>query len=120
MPDGEQHAAFAHLKEYPPPPSIASIHAYLQRSRTVAETGMAACELPVLPSAWLPSLCKQAKRYTAKDLRRFPAYKRDTLMGCFLLETRKTLLAHFVTMHDQYLMEITRQTHHAHAQTHRA
>lgn len=40
-------------------------------------------------------------------------------MGCFLLETRKTLLDHLVTMHDQYLMEITRQTHHAHAQKHR-
>jgi dsDNA-binding SOS-regulon protein len=40
-------------------------------------------------------------------------------MLCFLLETRKTLLDHLVTMHDQYIMEITRQTHHAHEQKHR-
>jgi hypothetical protein len=119
VPDGEQHSAFAHLKEYPPAPSIASIQAYLQRYRTVAETGINACEIPVLTPEWLAYLYKQAKRYNAKDLKRFTAYKRSTRMVCFLLETRKTLLDHLVTMHDQYLMEITRQTHHAHAQKHR-
>ena len=40
-------------------------------------------------------------------------------MICFLLETRKTLLDHLMTMHDQYLMEIMRQTHRAHEQKHR-
>jgi TnpA family transposase len=40
-------------------------------------------------------------------------------MLCFLLETRKTLLDHLVTMHDQYIMEITRQTRHAYEQKHR-
>ena len=119
VPDGEQHSVFAHLKDYPPAPSLASIQAYLQRYRTVAETGMDACELPVLTPEWLTYLYKQAKRYNAKDLKRFTAYKRSTLMVCFLLETRKTLLDHLVTMHDQYLMEITRQTYHAHAQKHR-
>jgi hypothetical protein len=119
VPDGEQHSVFAHLKEYPPAPSIASIQSYLQRYRTVAETGMDTCEIPMLTPEWLTYLYKQAKRYNAKDLKRFTAYKRYTLMVCFLLETRKTLLDHLVTMHDQYLMEITRQTHHAHEQKHR-
>jgi TnpA family transposase len=119
VPDDEQHSAFYRLKEYPPAPSIASIQAYLQRYHTVAETGIDACEIPVLTPEWLDYLFKQAKRYNAKDLKRFAAYKRYTLMVCFLLETRKTLLDHLVTMHDQYLMEITRQTHHAHEQKHR-
>jgi TnpA family transposase len=119
VPDGEQHSAFYRLKEYPPAPSIASIQAYLQRYYTVAETGINACEIPVLTPEWLDYLCKQAKRYNAKDLKRFTEYKRYTLMVCFLLETRKTLLDHLVTMHDQYLMEITRQTHHAHEHKHR-
>ena len=119
VPEGEQHSAFSRLKEYPPAPSIASIQAYLHRYHTVAKTGMAACEIPVLTPAWLAYLYKQAKRYNAKDLKRFTAYKRYTLMVCFLLETRKTLLDHLVTMHDQYLTEITRQTHHAHEQKHR-
>jgi hypothetical protein len=119
VPDGEQHSAFYRLKEYPPAPSIASIQAYLHRYHTVAETGIAAFEIQVLTPEWLVYLFKQAKRYNAKDLTRFTDDKRYTLMLCFLLETRKTLLDHLVTMHDQYLMEITRQTHRAHEQTHR-
>ena len=119
VPDGEQHSTFAHLKEYPPAPSIASIQAYLHRYHTVAETGIDACEIPVFTPEWLVYLFKQAKRDNAKDLTRFTDYKRDTLMRCFLLETRKTVLDHLVAMHDQYLMEMTRQTHHAHEQKHR-
>src|SRR4029434_777307 len=116
---GDQHSAFCGLKEYPPAASIASIQAYLQRYHTVAETGIDALEIPILTPEFLDYLAKQAKRYSAKDLKRFTEYKRYTLMLCFLLETRKTLLDHLVTMHDQYLMEITRQTHRAHEQKHR-
>jgi TnpA family transposase len=119
VPDGEQHSAFYRLKEYPPAPSIASIQAYLHRYHTVAETGIDAFEIQLLTPEWLVYLFKQAKRYNAKDLTRFTDYKRYTLMLCFLLETRKTLLDHLVAMHDQYLMEMTRQTHHAHEQKHR-
>jgi len=119
VPDGEQHSAFYRLKEYPPAPSIASIQSYLQRYHTVAETGIDTLEIPILTPEFLAYLAKQAKRYSAKDLKRFTAYKRYTLLLCFLLETRKTLLDHLVTMHDQYLMEITRQTHRAHEQKHR-
>ena len=80
VPDGEQHSAFYHLKEYPPAPSIASIQSYLHRYHTVAETGIDAFEIQVLTPKWLDYLCKQAKRYNAKDLKRFTDYKRYTLM----------------------------------------
>ena len=40
-------------------------------------------------------------------------------MLAFLLETRKDLLDHLVTMHDQYIMEMCRQTKHLHEQKHR-
>jgi hypothetical protein len=119
VPDGVQHCAFYRLKEYPPAPSIASIQAYLQRYHTIAETGIDALESSILTPECLDYLAKPAKRYSAKDLKRFTADKRYTLMLCFLLETRTTLLAHLVTMHDQYLMEIVRPTHRAHAQKHR-
>jgi hypothetical protein len=46
VPDGAQHSGLAHLKADPPAPSMASIPASLQRSHTVAETGMAAGALP--------------------------------------------------------------------------
>jgi hypothetical protein len=40
-------------------------------------------------------------------------------MLAFLLETRKDLLDHLVTMHDQYIMEMCRQAKHLHEQKHR-
>jgi TnpA family transposase len=41
-------------------------------------------------------------------------------MLAFLLETRKSLLDHLVTMHDQYLMEMCRHAKHLYEQQHRA
>lgn len=118
-PDGAPHAGLAHLKADPPAPSMAAIPASLQRSHTVAETGMAAGARPGLPPEWLPDLYPQAKRYHAKDLPRFTASKRSTLLGCCLLETRQTVLAHWGTLPDQSRLESTRHTHHAQAPTHR-
>ena len=40
-------------------------------------------------------------------------------MLAFLLETRKHLLDHLVTMHDQYIMEMCRHAKHRHEQQHR-
>lgn len=119
VPDGEQRSYFYHLKEYPPAPSISSIQSYLHRYQTVAETGINAFENQMLTPAFLDYLFKQAKRYSAKDLRRFAEHKRYALMSCFLLETRKALLDHLVTMHDQYVIEIARQTRNAYEQKHR-
>ena len=119
VPDGEQRSYFYHLKEYPPAPSISSIQSYLKRYQTVAETGIDAFENQVLTPEFLDYLFRQAKRYSAKDLKRFADHKRYALMICFLLETRKTLLDHLVTMHDQYVVEILRQTKNAHEKKHR-
>lgn len=119
VPDGEQRSDFYRLKEYPPAASIASIQAYLHRYHTVAATGIDAFDLHVFTPEWLDYLFQQAKRYSTKDLKRFAEPKRYTLMLCFLLETRKTLLDHLVTMHDQYVTDIARQTKNAHEDKHR-
>ena len=119
IPDGEQRSSFFHLKEYPPTPSISSIQSYLQRYQTVAETGIDDFEIPVLTPEFLDYFFKQAKCYNATDMKRFADHKRYAMMICFLLETRKTLLDHLVTMHDQYLTEICRQTRNAHEKKHR-
>jgi hypothetical protein len=73
----------------------------------------------VFTPALLDDLFKQAKRYSAKDRRRFADHKRYTLMLCLLLETRKSLLDPLVTMPDQDLVEIARPTKNADEQTHR-
>lgn len=119
VPDGEQRSTFYHLKAYPPAPSISSIQSYLQRFQTVAETGIDDFEIQGLTPTFLAYLFKQVKRYSATDLKRFADHKRYALMIGFLLETRKALLDHLVTMHDQYVMEMCRQTRNAYEKKHR-
>lgn len=118
VPEGEQSSAFAQLKESPPAATISTLRAYLSRYRTVAETGIAAFDPHMLEPAFLDYLFKLAGRYSASDLKRFNETKRYALMICFLLETGKMLLDHLVKMHDQYVMEMCRQSKNAHHQKH--
>lgn len=119
VPEGEQRSDFFHLKEYPPAPSISSIQSYLQRYQTVAETGLDDVEMQILTPAFLEYFFKQVKRYNATDIKRFADHKRYAMMICFLLETRKTLLDHLVVMHDQYVVEMCRESRNAYEQKHR-
>jgi TnpA family transposase len=119
-PDDEQRSYFYRLKEYPPAATISSMQSYLQRYQTVTETGIDDFETQMLSPSFVNYLFKQAKRCSAKDLKRFANHKRYALMICFLLETRKTLLDHLVTMHDQYVMDISRQARNVHEKKHRA
>ncbi len=73
----------------------------------------------MLTPTFLDYLFKQAKRYSTTDLKRFADHKRYTLMICFLLESRKLLLDHLVTMHEQYVMDICRQAKNIHEKKHR-
>ena len=94
----------------------------LGRPRRFPEARAAAIDeinLQSLTTDFLRYLFQQAKRYNATDLKRFDDHKRYALMICFLLETRKVLLDHLVLMHDQYMLEITRQTKNAHEKKHR-
>ena len=87
--EGEQRSSFSSLKDYPPAATISSMQAYLERYRTVAETGIDAFEAQGCTPAFLDYLYKLAKRYSATDLKRFSDPKRYALMLAFLLETRK-------------------------------
>lgn len=117
--EGEQRSYFHHLKAYPPAATISSLQSYLERYRAVAETGIDNFEGRMLTPTFLKYLFDQAKRYSAKDLKRFAEHKRYALMACFLLETRKVLLDHLVMMHDQYLMDLCRKARNIHEQKHR-
>ncbi len=119
VPEGEQRSYFHQLKAYPPAATISSLQSYLKRYKTVADTGIDNFEGRMLTPAFLEYLFKQAKRYSAKDLKRFADHKRYALMVCFLLETRKVLLDQLVTMHDQYLMNMCRKAKHLYEQKHR-
>lgn len=117
--EGEQRSYFHQLKAYPPAATISALQSYLERYQTVAKTGIDAFEGQLLTPAFLDYLFKQARRYSAKDLKRFSEHKRYALMACFLLETRKVLLDHLVTMHEQYVMTMCRKSKHTYEQKHR-
>lgn len=116
---GDQRSLFYLLKEYPPSATISSIKSYLERYRTLADTGIDAVDAPAIEPAFLDYMYRLAKQYSAKDIKRFNAPKRYAMMLCFLLETRKVLLDHLVKMHDQYLMDLLRQGKRAHEKKHR-
>lgn len=116
---GDQRSMFYLLKEYPPSATITSIQRYLERYRALDGTGIDAIESQVVEPAFMDYLYKLARRYNAKDIKRFKEHKRYSLMLCFLLETRKVLLDHLVKMHDQYIMDLLRQGKRIHEKKHR-
>jgi TnpA family transposase len=64
-----------------------------------------------------PNIIRQlgqlGRRYDAGDLRRFAKPKRDALVACYLLETRKTLIDQIVEMNDQFLIGMNRLSRNA-------
>jgi TnpA family transposase len=116
---GDQRSLFYLLKEYPPSATISSIRRYLGRYQALNDTGIDAFEVQAVDSAFLDYIYRLAKQYNAKDIKRFNKPKRYSMMLCFLLETRKVLLDHLVKMHDQYIMELLRQSKRTHEKKHR-
>ena len=120
VPEGEQRSLFYQLKEYPPSAKISSLKNYLKRYRILVETGIDDFEGQFITFSYLDYLFKLAKRYSAKDLKRFKDHKRYALMFCFLIETQKVLLDYIVKMHDQYLMDLCRHSKRAYEKKRRA
>jgi Domain of unknown function (DUF4158) len=85
---GDQRSLFYLLKEYPPSATISSIQSYLERYRTLEGTGISRLEAQCVDPAFIDYLYKLARRYNARDIKRFKEYKRYAMMACFLLETR--------------------------------
>ncbi|MGV7963768.1 hypothetical protein QPK13_22705 [Photorhabdus tasmaniensis] len=117
---GDQRTLFYLLKEYPPSATISSIQSYLERYRSLNDTGIDTIESRIVDPAFMDYLYKLARRYNAKDIKRFKENKRYSLMLCFLLETRKVLLDHLVKMHDQYILDMLRKSKQVHEKKHRA
>ncbi len=116
---GGQRSLFYLLKEYPPSATISSIQNYLERYRSLDGTGIDVIESRIVDPAFMDYLYKLARRYNAKDIKRFKENKRYSLMLCFLLETRKVLLDHLVKMHDQYILDMLRKGKQVHEKKHR-
>ena len=119
VPEDEQRSYFYQLKEYPLSASVSSLQDYLDRYRTLVDCGVDGFEMLSVAQAFLTYLFQLARRYSAKDIKRFRDHKRYALMVCFLLQTRKVLLDHLVQMHDQYLTDMCRHSRNAYEKSHK-
>lgn len=120
VPEGSRHSYFFHLKAYPPAAKISSLRSYLKRYQTLMATGIDQLDMPLAEPDFQDYLFKLAKKYSAKELKRFREHKRYALMISFLIEMRKVLLDHLVKMHDQYMMEINWQSKNVYEKKHRS
>jgi len=120
VPKGSRRSYFSQLKAYPPAAKISSLRSYLNRYQTLLATGIDTLDSQLAEPAFQDYLFKLTKKYSAKEIKRFKKHKRYALMICFLIEVRKVLLDHLVKMHDQYMMEIYRQSKNTYEKKHRA
>ena len=110
VPPGDARSSLFRLKDYPRAPNAGIIKGDISRWRLIQDllgTGAGLDDLD-------PRIVRQAgelgRRYDAGDLRRFAPAKRYTLVACYLIEARKTLLDHIVEMNDLFLTALVRRS----------
>lgn len=119
VPKGKKRSLFYQLKEYPPASSISSIRAYLKHYQILEDAGIETFTAHMLEPGFASYLFNLTKRYSAKDIKKLGEKKRYALMICFLLEIRKVILDHLVTMHDQYVTEMCRESRNTYEKKHK-
>lgn len=117
--DENQRSYFHQLKESPPSAKISSLRRFLALYRMLLDSGIDRFKDEMLNPAFRDYLYQLARRYNATDLKRFNSSKRNAMMICFLLETRRIMLDNLVRMHDQYMMNISRLARNTHEKKHR-
>ena len=110
----EQNTYFNQLKDYPPSAKVASINKFINRYNKLNDFNLDNIGDQFIDQQFVEHLFNMAKKYNARDLKRFDKYKRYALMLCFLIESRKSLLDHIINMHDQFVMEMCRTSRNAH------
>ena len=117
--EDSQKSYFNQLKEYPPSAKAKSIKIFLKRYQKLEDLDLEGFQNHFLDNTFLEYLFKMAKKYNARDIKRFDQYKRYAFMICFLIESRKTLLDYLVQMHDQFMLEMCRTCRNAYEKKHR-
>ncbi|MEM1119177.1 MAG: Tn3 family transposase [Bacteroidota bacterium] len=119
LPEGEQRTFFFKLKTYPPSASISTLQSYLKKYHRLIDLGIDQLKEQLVEPVFQDYLYQLAKKYSAKDLKRFDTRKRYTLMICFLLESRKLLLDYLISLHDQYMTDMVRKSRNAYEKQYR-
>ena len=109
VPQGDARSSLFRLKDYPKSANAAVIKGDIVRLRLIEELLGEGAGLDDLDPMIVRQLGQLGHRYDAGDLRRFAKPKRDALVACYLVESRKTLLDQIVEMNDQFLTGMNRR-----------
>lgn len=112
---GEGITWFQKLKEYPGASSISLLQDYLQRYHRVESINLSGVDISSVPAELAQHLYQLMKYYDAFRVRRFKPPKRYSLMLLFLNESKKVLMDYLIQLHDQYISNVCRECHNAHA-----
>jgi TnpA family transposase len=113
VPEGDARSSLFRLKEFPKSPNAAVIKADIVRLRLIEELLGKGAGLEELNPQIIRQLGQLGRRYDAGDLRRFAKPKRDALVACYLVDTRKTLIDQIVEMNDLFLTGMNRLSRNA-------
>jgi len=104
---GSQRSLFHLLKEYPPSATISSIQNYLERYRTLNETGVDAIEVQFMDLAFVDYLYRLTRRYSAKERSgRDPSKKYSNLFHVNSTPTKKHQMFSYLFMLNQSVTSI--------------
>ena len=98
------------LRQYPPEATAQALLRYIGRYERLRELRVHETNLAGFSVRKVIELSELAKRYDVSAIRRFPPAKRNAIVGCFLVESLKTVLDHIVEMHDQFLLKMKRRS----------
>ena len=108
-----EFSPLAYLKNSPPAASHLAMGELLAQHKKLAALGLEKIDWSGVSPAMIWHLAALTRQYDAWSLRRFESSKRQALLSCFLLETRKTLLDNLAKMHDQLMTDLDRRSRRA-------
>jgi TnpA family transposase len=109
VPEGDARSSLFRLKEYPKSANATVIKEDIIRLQLIEQMLTSGAGLDDLDPQIIRQLGQLGRRYDAGDLRRFAKPKRDSLLACYLIEARKTLIDQIVEMNDQFLIGMNRR-----------
>lgn len=113
VPKGDARSSLFRLKDYPKNAKASTIKGDIVRLHLIEELLADGNDLAEIDPKIIRQFGQLGRRYDAGDLRRFAKPKRDALVGCYLIEARKTLLDQLVEMNDQFLTGMNRRAQNA-------
>ena len=105
-----QPTFFQFLKEYPGSACISELNKYLQRYQQLQQITIDKINIGNILPSFYDYLYGLGKYYSAWEMKRLTKEKRSPILLVFLKESKKILLDYLVALHDQFIVDMMRET----------